>query len=114
MAAFQRLAHQLHVADAFETIIRAAAGKGHQVRDEIALHLFRIHEMGHCRIFSARALRPGFKSTPMILSALNEACALDDVEADAAQTEHHHIGSRLYFGFVWVTAPIPVVTPQPM
>jgi hypothetical protein len=52
-------------------------------------------------------------STPMIMSAPAMRSALDDVEADAAEAEDHALapGSTLA---VLITAPMPVVTPQPM
>jgi len=43
----------------------------------------------------------------------DKAQALDDVEANAAEAEHGAVAGRLDLGGV-VTAPIPVVTPQPM
>src|ERR1700692_3861195 len=45
MAAFERLAHQLDVADAFEAVVGAAVGERHQVRHQIALYFLRIDEM---------------------------------------------------------------------
>ena len=39
MRAFQRLAHHLHIADAFETVVGAALGQIDQVRHQVALHL---------------------------------------------------------------------------
>src|ERR1700682_3914183 len=99
MATFQRLAHQIHVADTFETIIRAAVSERHQVRDQIAFHLFRIHEMGQAE-FLSQGLTPRIQIHAYDFVGANHACALDDVEADPAQTEYHHIGSRLYFGCV--------------
>ena len=39
--------------------------------------------------------------------------ALDDVEADAAEAEHHAVAPISTLA-VLITAPMPVVTPQPM
>ena len=36
MAALQRLAHDVDVADALETVVRAAVGESDEVRDQIA------------------------------------------------------------------------------
>ena len=49
MAAFQRLAHQIHIADALETVIGAAFGQFDQIGHQIAFHLFGIDEMGHAK-----------------------------------------------------------------
>jgi hypothetical protein len=40
--------------------------------------------------------------------------ALDHVQAYAAQPEHHHVGAGFDLGREKITAPTPVVTPQPM
>src|SRR4051812_33122602 len=51
MAAFQRLAHQLGVADAFEGIVGAAVGQLDQVRNQVlALERFGVDEMGHAEL----------------------------------------------------------------
>src|SRR6056297_1692375 len=54
VAAFQRLAHDLGIADAFEAVVGAAAGQLDQIGDDIAVNPVRIDEMGH-----AEALAPG-------------------------------------------------------
>ena len=59
------------------------------------------------------ASRAGLRSTPTIMLAPDHARALHDVEADAAQAEHHDVGAGLDLA-VLITAPMPVVTPQPM
>src|SRR5690242_245617 len=50
MAALERLAHDLDVADAFEAVIGAAAGELDKMCDQVALNLFRIHEMGQSEL----------------------------------------------------------------
>ena len=47
MTALERLAHELHVADALEAVIRATARQLDEVRSEIAADVFRIHEVRH-------------------------------------------------------------------
>src|SRR4029077_6727371 len=46
MAAFERLAHGVGVADAFETVVGTAVRQFDEMGDEIALYLLRIDEMG--------------------------------------------------------------------
>ena len=51
MAAFQRLAHGVDVADAFEREIRAAAGEiDDRLHDLVAADLVRIDEMRHAEL----------------------------------------------------------------
>ena len=69
MAAFERLAHRRHVADAFERKVGAAAGDvDDRLYDVVAADLFGIDEMRHAEFFAV-ACRAGLMSTPMILSA---------------------------------------------
>ena len=51
---------------------------------------------------------------PMILSAPTMPGALDDVQADAAEAEHRPHWRPGHTLAVLITAPMPVVTPQPM
>src|SRR6185503_13534468 len=44
VAAFERLAHRLHVPDALEAVIGPALGELDEMGDEVALHLGRIDE----------------------------------------------------------------------
>jgi hypothetical protein len=55
VAAFERLSHDVDVADAFEAVIRAAVGEVHEVRHEIAFDFLRIHEVGHSEFLGKRA-----------------------------------------------------------
>ena len=68
VAALERLAHHVDVADALEAVVGAAAGELDEVRHEIAPHLLRIHEVRHAEL-SASASRPGLRSTPTIMLA---------------------------------------------
>jgi hypothetical protein len=105
MTAFQRRAHEIDVADAFEGVIGAAdlvgaaLGHVHQMRDEIAAGILRIDEMGH-----AEAFAPGFPFRTEIDAddhvGANEAQALDDVKPDAAEAEDDALRSRLDLGGV--------------
>src|SRR5580704_18460049 len=83
----------MNVADALEGVVGAAdligTALGHidQVRNEIAFDLFRIDEVGH-----AEAFAPGFLLRIEIDAddhvGAGEPQALDDIEPDAAETEH--------------------------
>src|SRR3984885_7842094 len=61
MAALQRMAHQIYIADAFETIVGAAVGECDQVGHEIAADFLRIDEVRHAEFLGER-LAPGFKT----------------------------------------------------
>src|SRR5882672_1535458 len=88
MAAFERLAHHIDVADAFETVVRTAVRKVHQMRDEVVAGLLRIDEMRHAEFFAERlALRIEIDADDLV--GPREPRALDHVQADAAETEHH-------------------------
>ncbi|MDZ7710472.1 MAG: hypothetical protein U5K36_10715 [Roseovarius sp.] len=67
--------------------------------------------MPNCRAISSLA---GLRSTPMIMSAPGQPQALDDVEADAAEAEHRPPSAPSSTLAVLMTAPMPVVTPQPI
>src|SRR5690606_5012383 len=92
MAGFERLAHDRDIAGAVERVVSAAdlvgAALGHvdEVRDDIPLNLARIDEMGH-----AEALAPFLLGVveidPDDHVGARKAQALDDVEADATETE---------------------------
>src|SRR5882672_9718097 len=57
VAALQRLTHGLHIADAFEAVIRAAAGERDQMRHDIAAYFVRIDEIRHAEFLRQRAPR---------------------------------------------------------
>ena len=54
VAAFERLAHRLDIADALEAVIGAALGQVHEIGDEITLDLLRVDEMGHPEFLGER------------------------------------------------------------
>ena len=58
MAAFQRLAHRLHVADALEREVGAAAGEvDDRLHDLVAADLVRVDEMRHAEFLRHLGLR---------------------------------------------------------
>ena len=47
------------VADALEAVVGAAAGELDEVRDEVALHVLRVHEVGHAELARRAPRAPG-------------------------------------------------------
>ncbi len=86
VATLERLTHHAHVADALEAVVRAAAGQLDEVRDEIAAHFLRVHEVGH-----PERLREGLPPRVDVhaddLARAGHARALHHVEPDAAEAE---------------------------
>src|SRR5882672_4914804 len=99
VAALQRLAHHVDVADALEAVIGAAAGELDQVRDEIATDLLRVDEVRHAEFLAERlALRVEVDADDPVRA--RHPRALDDVQADAAQAEHDDVRAGLDLGSV--------------
>src|SRR6266545_7723858 len=99
VAALQSLAHHLDIADAFETIVGAAARELHQIRYEIALDLLWIDEMRHAELAGQR-LAPRIQVDADDHVGADHARTLHDVEADAAQPEDDDVGAGLHLGGV--------------
>ena len=59
VAALERLAHHLDVADALEAVVGAALGQVDQIGHEVALDLLRVDEVGHAEFLGQRPLAPG-------------------------------------------------------
>ena len=57
VAALERLAHEVDVADALEAVVGAAVGQLDEVRDEVALHFLRVHEVRHAELLGERLAR---------------------------------------------------------
>src|SRR6266481_8567591 len=99
MAGFQRLAHHIGVAGAVEGEIGAAIGQRHQMLDDVASNLGRVDEMGHAE--AAAPLVLGIVDVDADdLVGTHHLRALDDIEPDAAEAEHHHIGARRDLGSI--------------
>src|SRR5215469_4439636 len=84
MGAFERLAHDIDIADALEAVIGAAFGEVYEVGDEIALNLFRVDEMRHPEFLRHRP--PGgvdIDANDHI--GADHPAALDDVEPDSSE-----------------------------
>src|SRR6266851_2895703 len=95
LTAFERLTHQLDVADAFEGEVGAALGKIHQVGHEVAADLARIHKMGHAEFFSDRLAR-GIEVDSNDHTGAGQPRALHDIQADSAQAKHRNAVACLH------------------
>src|SRR5262249_4158219 len=99
VAALERRAHGVDVADALEGIIGAAAREVHQIIDEIGTDLLRVDEVGH-----AETLAPGLSLRIEVDAhdhvGAHETQALEHVETDTAEAEHDAVRARLDLGGV--------------
>ena len=82
------------------------------MRDQIAFDLRGVDEIGHAEMRRHLDL-VGVEIDADDLVGARQPQALDDVEPDAAQAEDHR-ASPISTLAVLITAPMPVVTPQPM
>src|SRR5262249_5361565 len=96
VAAFERLTHRLHVADALEAVIRASARELDEMGDKIALYLVWIDEIRHAELRGERASRR-VEIDPDNLRRTHHPCALDDIEPDATEPEHDDARAGLDF-----------------
>src|SRR4051812_22690545 len=94
VAAFERLAHDLDVAYAFKAVVGAAFRQIDEVSHKVALDFFWIHEMRHAEFLGERLARCVEIDTDNHVGA-GKPRALDDVQADAAETEYDDIGAGL-------------------
>src|ERR1043166_590732 len=97
MAAFERLAHDLDVAYAFEAVVGAAVSQTDEVGHQIAPNLVGIDEVGHAHFFRQRLALGIDVDTDDHVSA-GQAGALDHVQAYTAQTEYDDVGARFNLG----------------
>src|SRR6185503_9781917 len=97
VTALERLPHRVHVADALEGEVGAAAGQIDDcLHDLVAADLVRIDEMRHAELLGHRALA-GIEIDADDLVGADHLRALDDVEADAAESEHGDVRAGPYF-----------------
>src|SRR5688572_5189870 len=97
MAALERLAHHVNVADALEAVVRAAARELDDLRDDIPA--FGVDEMRKTELARERfALRIEVDADDHV--GAHHACALHHVEPDTTQAEDHDICARLHLGGV--------------
>src|SRR5688572_27744841 len=95
VAALERLAHEIHVADAFEAVIRAAACELHYLGNNVLA--LRVDEVGQAELARQRLAR-GVEVDADDHVGAGDARALHYVEPDAAQTENRHLGPGLDLG----------------
>src|SRR5215831_3047622 len=99
MAALERLAHEIDVADALEAVVRATVGETHEVLYEIALDLLGVDEVGHAKFLRER-LAPWIDVDTDDLVRSSQTRALDDIQSDAPQAEHHDVCTGLDLGSI--------------
>src|SRR6185437_13775904 len=104
VAGLQRLAHDGGVAGAVEGVVGPAVGEGHEVGDDVAPTTFlgdllRVDEVGHAEAAAPLLLAVVDVHADDLVGA-DHLQALDHVEADAAEAEHHAVGARLDLGGV--------------
>src|SRR5882724_6624962 len=97
VAALERLAHEIDVADALEAVVGAAVGQTHQVLHQIPADFLGVHEVRHPEAFRKRlAARIDIHADDLVRA--DQARALDDVQPNAAQAKHHHVRAGLDLG----------------
>jgi hypothetical protein len=112
MAALERLAHEIHVADAFEAVVGATIGEAHEMLHEISGDFLRIHEVRHAELLGERlAPRVDVNANDLGGPASRAPWITLRPMPPRPNTTTFAPGSTLA---VLITAPIPVVTPQPM
>src|SRR4051812_24711143 len=94
VAALERLAHRLRVADAFEAVVGAAVGQLHDLVDDVRGFL-RIDEVRHPELARHDLARRVHVDADDLVGA-DQLGALDHVEADAAEPEHDDVGAGLH------------------
>src|SRR5208282_3398390 len=93
MAALQRLAHDLSVADAFEAVVGTPSGELDQVRHEFALQLARIDEVRDAEL-AGQGLACWIQVHAYDPVGSDHPRALHHIQADASESEHDHVGPR--------------------
>src|SRR5262252_9046203 len=96
---FERLAHDVDIADALEAAIGAALGEIDEIGDEIAFNFFRVDEMGHPEFLGHRAPAGVDVDADDHLGADHPA-PLDHIETDPTETEDDDIGAGFDLGGV--------------
>src|ERR1039458_7149456 len=97
MTTLERLTHELHAAHAFEAVVGAATRQFNQVRHHITFNFLGIHEVRQAELSSQRFARRIEIDTDDLVGARHLG-ALNDVQANAAQTKHDHVGAHFYLG----------------
>src|SRR5690554_2433484 len=98
MASFKRLAHDLGIAYALERIIGPTVRQLDDVVDDV-LDLLGVDEMRHAEL-AGHGFALGVQVYAYDLVGTHHLGALNNVQADTAQTKYHHIGSGLDLGGV--------------
>src|SRR5262249_48349365 len=92
----QRLAHEIDVAHALEAVVGATVGERNQVLHEIATHVLRIDKVRHAESLGERfAARIDIDADDLVRA--DHAGALNGVESNTPESEHHHIRAGFDF-----------------
>src|SRR6185312_13675054 len=84
---------------AAEGVVGPAVGQGHQVGDEVAVDLLGVDEVGHAEAAAPLLLAVVEVHADDLVGA-DHLQALDHVQPDAAEAEHHAVGAGLDLGGV--------------
>src|ERR1700691_311360 len=97
MAALERLAHELRTAHALEAVVGTAAGELDQIGHQIALDFLGVDEVREPELARQRfALVVQVDADDLV--GTGHLGALNDIQADAAEAEHHHVRARFDLG----------------
>ena len=88
VAAFQRLAHNINIADTLEAVIDPAAAQVGDRFDDVP-GIAGVDEIGHAELSRDR-LAPGIDIDADNLPGTDHARSLDHIQADPAEAEHGH------------------------
>ncbi len=112
VGAFERLAHHLRIADAFEGVVRAAGGQLHQMTGEL-LDALRIDEVGRAELACDGFLgRIGVDADDPLRA--RQASALHDIQSNAAKAEDHDRAASFDLGREQRPLPNPSWLRSPM
>src|SRR5580704_3619753 len=94
VGAFERLAHDIDIADTLEAVIGAALRQVYEIGDKVTLNLLRVDEMGHPEFLGhLPPLRIEIDADDHV--GPGHTRTLDYVEPDAAEAEHDDGGARV-------------------
>ena len=111
VAALECLPHHIDVTNALEAVVDTATRHLDQVINDV-VDLAGVHKVRHAKL-GRQFFFVGIEVDANNAAGSDQLGALNHVEANATQTEDGDGGTGSTF-IVKATAPMPVVTPQPM
>ncbi len=97
MTTLQCLAHHRDVARAIKAVVGTAACEVHEIRDNLFAYFFGIHKVRHAKRLGHLALAWVDVHAHDHVGT-SDACALHDVESNAAKTKNDHVVTRPNIG----------------